>query len=147
MPTAAPALSAKSEKEALMEKIARLEASELNSEQKKVLEQLKRLVFRRLIPKRTALLQNYPNPFNPETWLPYQLAKDAAVTINIYNVKGQLVRMLALGNQKAGTYMTRNKAAHWDGKDAVGEAVSSGVYFYHLKAGDFFATRKMVIVK
>ncbi len=103
--------------------------------------------FVTVLPGEFRLHQNYPNPFNPETWLPYQLAKDAVVTINIYNIKGQLIRTLTLGNQKAGTYMTRNKAAHWDGKDAVGEAVSSGVYFYHLKAGDFFATRKMVILK
>lgn len=100
-----------------------------------------------VLPGEFRLHQNYPNPFNPETWLPYQLAKDAVVTINIYNVKGQLIRTLHLGNQKAGTYMTRNKAAHWDGKDAVGEAVSSGIYFYQLQAGEFFATRKMVIMK
>lgn len=144
--TAAPALSAKSEEEALRKKIARLEGIKLNNEQKKVLEQLK-LLLSKSIPKRTVLLQNYPNPFNPESWIPYQLANDAVVTISIYNVKGQLVRTLNLGTQKAGIYMTKNKAAHWDGKDAVGEAVSSGVYFYHLKAGDFFATRKMVILK
>ena len=100
-----------------------------------------------VLPGEFRLHQNYPNPFNPETWLPYQLAKDAVVTINIYNIKGQLIRTLTLGNQKAGTYMTRNKAAHWDGKNETGESVSNGVYFYQLKAGDFVATRKMVIVK
>lgn len=144
---AAPTLSDKSEVETLKEKITQLEAIELNSEQKRVLEQIKALVFKLLIPKRTALLQNYPNPFNPETWLPYQLAKDTVVTIRIYNQKGQLVRTLNLGNQKAGIYVIKSRSASWDGKNEIGEFVSSGVYFYHLKAGNFSATLKMLIVK
>ena len=98
-------------------------------------------------PHRTALLQNYPNPFNPETWIPYKLSTDATVTIRIYDVKGQLVRQLDLGVQEASSYLDKEKAAYWDGKDATGQSVSSGVYFYQLKAGDFSATRKMVIVK
>ena len=99
------------------------------------------------VPTETALLSNYPNPFNPETWIPYQLAKPAKVTISIYNVKGQLVRTLALGHQPAGRYQNRSRAAHWDGKNEFGEPVASGVYFYTLKAGDFTATRKMLIRK
>ena len=100
-----------------------------------------------LTPKETALLPNYPNPFNPETWIPYHLAKDADVTLTIYAIDGQVVRKLALGHQPAGIYQTRSRAAYWDGRNAFGEPVASGVYFYTLTAGDFNATRKMLIRK
>ncbi|MCG9134420.1 leucine-rich repeat domain-containing protein [Candidatus Poribacteria bacterium] len=100
-----------------------------------------------LTPKQTALLANYPNPFNPETWIPYHLAKDADVTLHIYAVNGTLVRMLSLGHQTAGMYQNHSRAAYWDGKNAFGEKVASGVYFYTLTAGDFSATRKMLIRK
>ena len=99
------------------------------------------------IPEETALLHNYPNPFNPETWIPYQLAEPAEVTLTIHSVNGTLVRTLALGYQPAGIYQTRSRAAYWDGKNNLGEPVASGVYFYTLTAGDFNATRKMVIRK
>jgi hypothetical protein len=99
------------------------------------------------IPKQFALLQNFPNPFNPETWIPYELPDDVAVSIFIYNVQGRLVRRLALGEQSAGSYVTRDKAVYWDGKDDRGEKVASGVYWYTFRAGDFDATRRMVIVK
>ena len=97
--------------------------------------------------KRNALFQNFPNPFNPETWIPYALAHDASVNIRIYDVQGQLVRQVGLGQQPAGSYLTREAAAYWDGKDQLGEAVSSGVYFYTLKGDTFQATRRMVILK
>ena len=100
-----------------------------------------------LIPKQTVLLANYPNPFNPETWIPYHLAKDADVTLHIYAMNGQLVRTLTLGHQAAGMYQNRSRAAYWDGRNAFGEPVASGVYFYTLTAGDFSATRKMLIRK
>ena len=100
-----------------------------------------------LVPKETALLPNYPNPFNPETWIPYHLAKDADVTLTIYAIDGQVVRRLALGHQPAGMYQNRSRAAYWDGRNAFGEPVASGVYFYTLTAGDFTATRKMLIRK
>ena len=100
-----------------------------------------------LIPEKTALLANYPNPFNPETWIPYDLAAAADVTVRIYAADGVLVRTLALGNQAAGIYERRSRAAYWDGKNAVGEPVASGVYFYTLTADDFIATRKMLIRK
>ncbi len=99
------------------------------------------------IPEETALLHNYPNPFNPETWIPYQLADPAEVTLTIHSVNGTLVRTLALGHQPAGIYQTRTRAAYWDGKNQVGEPVASGIYFYTLTAGDFNATRKMLIRK
>ena len=100
-----------------------------------------------LTPKETALLANFPNPFNPETWIPYQLAKDADVTLHIYAVNGTLVRMLALGHQPAGLYQSRSRAAYWNGRNAFGEPVASGIYFYTLTTGDFSATRKMLIRK
>ena len=100
-----------------------------------------------LTPKNTALLPNYPNPFNPETWIPYQLATPADVHISIYAADGKLVQTLDLGHQPAGIYHQRNRAAHWNGCNEFGEPVASGVYFYTLKAGEFSATRKMLIRK
>jgi hypothetical protein len=99
------------------------------------------------IPKAFRLLQNYPNPFNPETWIPFDLAADANVIIRIYDMNGQLVRQFDLINQKAGSYLDKKTAAYWNGKDQLGQSVSSGIYFYTLKAGDFVATRRMVILK
>ena len=99
------------------------------------------------VPKATALLANYPNPFNPETWIPYQLAKEADVTLRIYAIDGTLVRTLALGHQPAGMYQNRSRAAYWDGRNTIGEPVASGLYFYTLTAGDFTATCKMLIRK
>ena len=98
-------------------------------------------------PQSTAVLANYPNPFNPETWIPYQLSESAEVTVRIYTVNGTLVRTLNLGHQLAGHYHERSRAAYWDGENAVGESVASGVYFYTFTAGDFTATRKMLIRK
>ncbi len=100
-----------------------------------------------LMPKETALFANYPNPFNPETWIPYQLSKPADVTVTIYAVDGQVVRELGLGHQPVGSYQTRTRAAYWDGRNSVGESVASGLYFYTFTAGDFTATRKMLIHK
>ena len=100
-----------------------------------------------LTPKETVLLPNYPNPFNPETWIPYQLAAPADVSISIYAADGTLVRTLELGHQSMGVYESRSRAAYWDGRNALGEPVASGVYFYTLTAGNFTATRKMLIRK
>ena len=99
------------------------------------------------VPETTALLPNYPNPFNPETWIPYRLAESAEVTLSIYSLNGNRVRTLALGHQSAGFYESRSRAAYWDGRNAIGERVASGVYFYTLTAGDFAATGKMLILK
>ena len=100
-----------------------------------------------LIPEETMLLGNYPNPFNPETWIPYQLANSADVTLMIYDMNGQLVRRLAVGHQAAGMYQSRSRAAYWDGRNQLGESVASGLYFYTLTAGEFSATRRMLILK
>jgi len=100
-----------------------------------------------IIPEKSALLQNYPNPFNPETWIPYQLPQDTDVTISLYNIKGQLIRTLRLGQKPAGMYISKERAAHWNGRDEHGEMASSGVYFYSIEAGNFRSTRRMLIVK
>ncbi len=94
-----------------------------------------------------AIGQNIPNPFNPETWIPYQLTEDADVAIKIHNVTGELVRTLDLGYKPAALYISRDKSAYWDGRNEAGEQVSSGVYFYSIQAGDFAATKKMVVAK
>ena len=108
-----------------------------------VLEQL----LAALTPKETELLANYPNPFNPETWIPYRLAEDAFVTLTIYDRAGQVVRTLEVGHRIASAYESRSKAVYWDGRNDVGERVASGVYFYHLSAGEYSDTRKMLILK
>ena len=100
-----------------------------------------------VLPKTTELLTNFPNPFNPETWIPYQLAKPAEVTLTIYDIRGRIVRTLRLGHQFAGFYQNRSKAAHWDGRNYLGEKVATGIYFYTLKAGDYMSTRKLLIRK
>ena len=98
-------------------------------------------------PKQSALLVNYPNPFNPETWIPYQLSEASDVTVDIYAVDGRLIRTLALGYRTAGLYQRKSRAAYWDGRNELGEPVATGLYFYTLTAGDFTATRKMLIRK
>ena len=100
-----------------------------------------------VLPSRSTLLQNFPNPFNPETWIPYELANEAEVVIKIYNVKGELVRALSIGHQPAGCYLSKEKAVFWNGKNQNGDAVANGLYFYTLKAGEFQAVRKMILVK
>jgi len=100
-----------------------------------------------IIPAKSLLLQNYPNPFNPETWIPYHLRDAAPVSIKIYNASGQLVRVLDMGHKDAGIYASRSRAAYWDGKNEAGEEVASGIYFYTITAGDFSATRKMIVKK
>ena len=77
---------------------------------------------------KTVLLANYPNLLNPETWIPYQLAKPAEVTRTSYAADGTVVRILALGYQSAGFYQSDDTAAYWDGRNAVGAPVASGVY-------------------
>ena len=99
------------------------------------------------VPTKTKLLLNYPNPFNPETWIPYQLAESSDVTVTIYSMSGMPIRTLKLGHQSAGTYINKNQAAYWDGRNELGEQSASGVYFYVFTAGKFSATGKMLIRK
>ena len=109
------------------------------------------IYFQQLIatarPEKTQLLANYPNPFNPETWIPYELATDTDVRLTIYNAQGIVVRVLHLGQQSAGYYTDRQRAAYWDGRNALGEQVASGIYFYQLETDDMSSLRKMVILK
>jgi hypothetical protein len=98
-------------------------------------------------PNQTLLLQNYPNPFNPETWIPYRLSDAASVTISVYDATGQRMRTLALGVQAAGFYQSRSRAAYWNGRNDLGERVSSGVYFYQLSTPSEHQMKRMVIVK
>ena len=98
-------------------------------------------------PDETVLLANYPNPFNPETWIPYHLSESTDVRVNIYDAQGTLVRELTLGHQTAGYYTSRSRAAYWDGRNALGERVASGIYFYQLQTDTVSPMRKMVILK
>ena len=99
------------------------------------------------VVEQTSLLANYPNPFNPETWIPYHLANPSNVWITIYDTRGGIVRRLNLGHQQEGYYTTRSRAAYWDGRNALGEPVASGIYFYQLQADNLSFLRKMVILK
>ena len=98
-------------------------------------------------PEKTQLFANYPNPFNPETWIPYELATDTHVKITIYNTQGVVIRTLQFGHQSAGYYTDRDRAAYWDGRNALGEQVASGLYFYQLETDEMSSMRKMVILK
>ena len=99
------------------------------------------------LPTRTQLLSNYPNPFNPETWIPYQLNQASEVSLSVYSSECKLVRQIDLGLKPAGNYQSTGRAVYWDGRNAVGESVSSGVYFYQIEAGGYRQMRKMVILK
>ena len=98
-------------------------------------------------PEKTQLRQNYPNPFNPETWVPFELAQDTGVTIEVYGFDGQLVRKLDLGHLSAGLYLSQDRAAYWDGKSELGESVASGIYFVQFTTDDQTQTRRLVILK
>jgi hypothetical protein len=100
-----------------------------------------------IIPDSFALFQNYPNPYNPETWIPYQLPVDTTVTIKIYNVAGHLVKTLSLGEKMAGMYISKDRAAYWNGRNEAGERVSSGLYFYAIEAGNFRTVKRMLLVR
>jgi len=89
----------------------------------------------------------YPNPFNPDVWIPYDIDDSNNVNIEIYDSLGQLIRTLDLGYKMRGHYVEASKAAYWDGRNSHGEQISSGVYFYKLKAGNFVAVGKMIAVK
>jgi len=98
-------------------------------------------------PEDTRLLAAYPNPFNPDVWLPYQLDSDSRINIRIHDMSGRLVRTLDLGTKSAGFYTTKSKAAYWDGRNEAGEQIASGIYFYTIQAGEYTATRKMVVAQ
>ena len=95
----------------------------------------------------TALLANYPNPFNPETWIPFDLSEASEATVRVYDTRGALVRRLDLGRREPGAYRGRSDAAYWDGRNEVGERVTSGVYAYELRAGGHREMRRMIVRK
>ncbi len=97
-----------------------------------------------VLPTEFALKQNFPNPFNPSTKIPYDLKISSHVSVEVFNVLGQRVRTLINEEQQAGP-----QVVEWDGRDANGTTVSSGMYFYKINAGDglFVETRKMVLLK
>ena len=145
---AAPAHAARGVVEQLSALIEEAKQSHIqDAEFQRGIANLELLLESLIVPVQTALLLNYPNPFNPETWMPYQLSAGTDVTFAIYAVDGTLVRTVSLGYQPAGVYRRKSRAAYWDGRNAQGERVASGVYFYTLTAGDFTATGKMLIRK
>lgn len=94
------------------------------------------------LPDRFELKQNVPNPFNPSTAIGYQLAEAGFVRLAVYSVLGQEVRVLVNQRQQAGSF-----TATWDGTDALGRRVASGIYLYRLDAGNFTAVRRILLVK
>jgi len=90
---------------------------------------------------------SYPNPCNPEAWIPFKLAESSDVVVKIFNSRGQLVKEIDLGYRNPGNYITRSSSAYWDGMNKYGEKVPSGIYFYNIKAGNFTATKKMIVLK
>ena len=98
-------------------------------------------------PDVTKVFHNYPNPFNPETWIPFQLEKETDVCVKIYDIKGQLVKVIKLENKPAGYYLNKEQALRWNGRNNAGERVSSGIYFYQFQAGKTVKTSKMAILK
>ncbi|MBT3269682.1 hypothetical protein HN371_21235 [Candidatus Poribacteria bacterium] len=95
----------------------------------------------------TALLANFPNPFNPETWIPFDLSEAADVTVTVYDARGMVIRRLDLGRLAPGPYRDRRAAAYWDGRNDVGEPVTSGAYVYELRAGAHRDMRRMIVRK
>ncbi|MBM3212926.1 T9SS type A sorting domain-containing protein, partial [Candidatus Poribacteria bacterium] len=124
------------------EKPSAVESSELEGKINNIKKEEPKLQTR--LPK---LLQNFPNPFNPDTWIPYQLTEDTYAKIRIYDVNGKLIKKLDQGHKKAGNYLTKDKAAYWDGKDDMGNEVSSGIYFYSLETDKFQSVKKMTLKK
>jgi hypothetical protein len=94
------------------------------------------------VPESFSLFQNYPNPFNPRTRIEFSIAEDSYVTIEIFNIKGEIVKTLVHQYLSAG-----HKAITWDGEDESGSRVSSGIYFYRLTSDGFVSTKKMMLIK
>ncbi|KAA3616691.1 MAG: T9SS C-terminal target domain-containing protein [Calditrichaeota bacterium] len=95
-----------------------------------------------LIPKAYYLSQNFPNPFNPQTVISFDLPKSGFITLKVYNLKGELVKSLVEKHSEAGRFQLK-----WEGRNSQGIKLSSGLYFYQLKAGNFISTRRMILLK
>jgi hypothetical protein len=94
------------------------------------------------LPAVTKLGNNYPNPFNPETTINYSLKDNAAIKLEVFDIKGRMIKKLVDGRQNAGVY-----SVIWNGIDENGHQVSSGIYFYRITAGSYRATKKMILMK
>ena len=92
--------------------------------------------------KTFALNQNYPNPFNPETKITFQFPQASQVTLRIFNILGKEIKTLVNEQYQAGKH-----TVNWDGKDNLGNVVSSGIYFYQLRAGNFTQAKKMILLR
>ena len=99
------------------------------------------------IPLHTELLQNYPNPFNPGTQIPFIIGRNENVSIRIYNLTGQIIRTINLGNLRAGRYTAKGRSYYWDGMNASGKQVASGFYFYELRTDSYTKIRRMLLLK
>ena len=117
----------------------RLERAELNEQEVSVGLSTSAL---EILPSNFALMQNYPNPFNPMTTIRYHLPEAVHVSIKVFNLAGQLVRVLEDGMQSAGKH-----EVVWDGVDDSGQAITNGLYLYRISAGDFRETKKMILLK
>ncbi|MDA9671874.1 T9SS type A sorting domain-containing protein, partial [bacterium] len=95
-----------------------------------------------ITPVDFVLHQNYPNPFNPTTQIKYDLPSDSYVNISIYDVMGRKIKSLFNNNQTSGYHSLR-----WDATNDIGEGVSAGMYIYTIQAGEYRATKKMVLLK
>lgn len=94
------------------------------------------------LPSEFTLEQNYPNPFNPSTTIAFSLPTKSTVTLEVFNILGQRVKILHSGNLSAGRH-----AVIWDGKNSSRSDVSSGIYIYKLTTGEFVQSRKMILLK
>ena len=95
-----------------------------------------------MVPTVYGMSQNSPNPFNPVTEIKYAIPEAGYVKLSVFNILGQNVRNLVDEEKSVGDY-----SVIWDGKDAFGESVASGVYFYRIKANKFSETKKMLLLK
>ena len=147
-PSTIPQVSLSSdEKRNIMSAIDQLSSNFNKSSAKEIALNILKSILPERLPARTRLLANYPNPFNPETWIPFQLAKDSIVRITIYDSTGKQVKLIDLGQLVAGNYVEPGKAILWDGKTDNGGLVVSGSYFYQIESEDYREIRKMVIAK
>lgn len=96
-----------------------------------------------MTPKKFSLKQNYPNPFNPTTKIVYELPKNCNVTLEVYNVLGQ--KVITLVNNRL--QLKGKHSVVWNAKDVHGNNLSTGIYFYRIKAGDFIQSKKMILIK
>ena len=92
------------------------------------------------------VMSSFPNPANPEVWVPFVLGVDSQVRLEVYDMAGASVRSVDLGARATGAYTDRSKAAHWDGKNARGELVSSGVYFVQIRANSVWSRLQRVVI-